>query len=259
MLRSEKLPLSVNWPTLGDETKAPHVVYMDAVNLPILLAILGVAAAALLVRTILHDIRRRKAADKAMADLGFKPCPDDVASLQEKVRELHSDSDVEVRHAEKLATRGGPVYRYEVHSADRETPDACEELLFPLARKSERPLVLFMMPDGLAEGFGRTMLEKLTTALAPRDLAPLTVPTPLRATIFNALGPAGTTLEDLIDDRDLTALRNAARHGFSVARAVGASCALEVLSDYGRRALPAFDLAAAARYVRELAERHGAR
>jgi hypothetical protein len=198
MLRSEKLPLSVNWPTLGDETKAPHVVYMDAVNLPILLAILGVAAAALLVRTILHDIRRRKAADKAMADLGFKPCPDDVASLQEKVRELHSDSDVEVRHAEKLATRGGPVYRYEVHSADKERPNASEEFLFPLARKSDRPLALFMMPDGLAEGFGRTMLEKLTTAL-------------------------------------------------------------EVVSDYGRRMLPTFDLAAAARYVRELAERHDAR
>jgi hypothetical protein len=232
---------------------------MDAVNLPILLAILGVAAAALLVRTILHDIRRRKAADKAIANLGFKPCPDDVPSLQETVRQLHSDSDVEVRHAEKLATRGGPVYRYEVHSGDRETPNASEEFLFPLARKSEQLLVLFMMPDGLAEGFGRTMLEKLTTALAPRNLAPLTVPLPLRPTIFNALGPVGATLEDLIDDRELTALRNAARHGLVVARAGGASCAVEVLSDYGRRMLPTFDVAAAARFVRELAERHGAR
>jgi hypothetical protein len=120
-------------------------------------------------------------------------------------------------------------------------------------------LVLFMMPDGLAEGFARTMLEKLTTALAPRDLAPVTVPPPLRPTIFNALGPVGAKLEDLIDDRDLTALRNAARHGLFVARARGASCALEVLSDYGRRMLPTFDLVAAARFVRELAERHGAR
>jgi hypothetical protein len=228
---------------------------MDAVNLPILLAILGVAAAALLVRAILHDIRRRKAVDKAITNLGFKPCPDDVPSLQKKVRQLHSDADVEVRNAQKLATRGGAVYRYEVHSADRERPNASEEFLLPLARKSDRPLVLFMMPDGLAEGFGRTMLEKLTTALAPPDLAPLTVPQQLRATIFNALGPAEAKLDDLIDDRDLTALRNAARHGFCVARAGDASCALEVLSDYGRRGLPAFDLAAAARYVRELAER----
>jgi hypothetical protein len=230
---------------------------MDAVNLPILLAILGIAAAALLVRTILNDIRRRKAVDEAIVNLGFKPCPDDVPTLQETVRQLHSDSDVEVRRAEKLATRGGPVYRYEVHSGDRERPNASEEFLFPLARKSERPLVLFMMPDGLAEGFGRTMLEKLTTALSPPSLAPLTVPQQLRATMFNALGPTGAKLEDLIDDRDLTALRNAARHGFFVARAVGANCALEVLSDYGRRMAPTFDLAAAARFVRELAERHG--
>jgi hypothetical protein len=228
---------------------------MDAVNLPILLAILGVAAAALLVRTILHDVRRRKAVDKAIAGLGFKPCPDEVPALQEKVRELHRDSDLDVRNAEKLTTRSGSVYLYEVRSGDSETQNASEEFLFPLARKSDRPLQLFMMPDGLAEGFARTMLEKLTTALAPRDLAPLTVPPQLRATIFNALGPAGSSLNDLIDDRDLTALRNAARHGFFVARAGGASCALEVLSDYGRRMLPTFDLAAAARFVRELAER----
>ena len=45
---------------------------MDAVNIPILLAILGIAAAALLVRAILADIRRRKAADKAIAGLGFE-------------------------------------------------------------------------------------------------------------------------------------------------------------------------------------------
>lgn len=232
---------------------------MDAVNIPILLAILGIAAAALLVRAILADIRRRKAADKAIAGLGFVPCPDDVPSLLETVRLLHSDADVEVRRAEKLATRGGPVYRYEVRSSDTENSSASEEFLIQFARKSDRHLVLFMMPEGLAEGFGRTMLEKLTTALAPQDLAPVTVPPQLRPTIFNALGPAGTTLADLIDDRELTALRSAARHGFFAARSAGTHCALELVSDYGRRTLPAFDHAAAARFVRELAERQGAR
>ena len=228
---------------------------MDAVNVPILLSILGIAAAALLVRTILRDIRKRKAMDAAIANLGFKPCPDDVPSLQETVRSIHSDSDVEVRHAEKLTTRGGSVYRYEVRSGDSGTVTASEEFMLPLARKSDRPLVLFMMPDGLAEGFARAMLEKLTTALSPPNLAPLTVPAPLRPAIFNALGPPGTKLEDLIDDRDLTALRHAARLGFFVARASGSTCALEVLSNYGRRMMPAFDLTAAARFVRELAER----
>jgi hypothetical protein len=228
---------------------------MDAVNIPILLAILGIAAAALLVRAILADIGRRKAADKAVASLGFKPCPDDVPSLLETVRLLHSDADVEVRRAEKLTTRGGPVYRYEVRSGDTENSSASEEFLFPFQRKSDRHLILFMMPEGLAEGFGRTMLEKLTTALAPQDLAPVTVPQQFRPTIFNALGPSGVKLDDLIDDRDLTALRHAARLGFLVARAAGSKCALEVVSDYGRGILPAFDLTAAARYVCELAER----
>jgi hypothetical protein len=232
---------------------------VDAVTVPILVAILGVAAAALLVRAILHDIRKRKATDRAIADLGFEPCPGDVPSLTETVRTLHSDPDVEVRHATKLTTRSGPVYRYEVRSSETENSSASEEFLIPFARKSDGPLVLFMMPEGVAEGFGRSMLERLTTALKPRDLAPLTVPPALRATFFNALGPPGAALADLIDDRDLTALRHAARLGFLVARASGSSCALEVLSDYGQRVLPAFDLAAAARYVRELAERHSSR
>jgi len=231
---------------------------MDAVNVPILLSILGLAAAALLVRTILHDIRKRRATDEAIATLGFKPCPDDVPSLQETVRSIHSDSDLDVRHAEKLTTRGGAVYRYEVRSGDTENATASEEFMLPLARKSDRPLILFMMPDGLAEGFARTMLEKLTTTLSPPNLAPLTVPQGLRPTIFNALGPSGAKLDDLIDDRELTALRHAARLGLFVARASGSTCALEVLSDYGRRMMPTFDLAAAARFVRELAERHGA-
>ena len=228
---------------------------MDVVNVPTLLSILGLAAAALLVRTILHDIRKRRATDEAIATLGFKPCPDDVPSLQETVRSIHSDPDLDVRHAEKLTTRGGAVYRYEVRSGDTENATASEEFMFPLARKSERPLMLFMMPDGLAEGFARTMLEKLTTTLSPPNFAPLTVPQALRPTIFNALGPSGAKLDDLIDDRDLTALRHAARLGFFVARASGSTCALEVLSDHGRRGMPAFDLAAAARFVRELAER----
>ena len=231
---------------------------MDALNVPILLSILGLAAAVLLVRAVLHDIRKRKARDQAIANLGFEPCPDDVPTLQDAVRSLHSDPDVEVRHAEKLVTRGGAVYRYEVRSTDPDNSSASEEFMFPLARKSDRPLVLFMMPDGLAAGFARTMLEKLTTALAPPDLAPLGVPAQLQPTIFNALGPPSTSLHDLIDDRELTALRYAARFGFFVARASGSNCALEVLSDHGRR-MPAFDLAAAARQVRELAERHGAR
>jgi hypothetical protein len=229
---------------------------MDAVSLPVLLSILGIVAAALLVRAVLHDVRKRNAMNEAMTNLGFRPCPDDVPALQETVRSLHSDSDVGVRHAEKLVTRGGPVYRYEVRSAESDTQTASEEFMFPMARKSAQPMVLFMLPEGLAEGFARTMLEKLTSALSPRNLAPLTVPQQLRSTLFNALGPAGAQLYDLIDDRQLAQLRHAARLGFFVARASGARCALEVLSDYGRHALPAFDLASAARYVRELAERN---
>jgi hypothetical protein len=228
---------------------------MDTVPMPIVWSMLGIVAAVLLGRLILRGVRESQAANAAMAALGFRPCPEETASLEATVRALHSASNIEVRRAEKLETRAGPVYRYEVHSLHDDTPSASEEFLLPMRRKSDRPMVLFMPPEGLGEGLARTMLEKLTAVLSPAGLAPVDVPRPLRSSVLSALGPRGSDLYDLIDDRQLTQLRQAARLGFYVARATGQHCALEVLSDYGRRMLPSFDLASAARYVRELAER----
>jgi hypothetical protein len=228
---------------------------MDSALLPTLLSILGVAVIAYLARVVVRNWRSRNAMNAAMAALAFKPCPDDIPPLQTTVRALHDDADLDIRHAEKLDTRGGPVYRYEVRSTNDENVSANEEFLLPLQRKSDRPVVLYMLPEGLIEGRARTLLEKLTATLSPPRLAPIVAPQALRSAILSALGPPGADLFDLIDDRQLTQLRHAARLGFFVARASGSHCALEVLPVDGRRMLPSFDLAAAARYVRELAER----
>ena len=223
--------------------------------MPIVWLMLGIVAAVFLGRLMLRDFRKSKAASAAMASLGFTPCPEETASLTATVRTLHGTSNIEVRRAEKLKTRAGPIYRYEVHLLHDDTPSASEEFLLPMKRKSDRPMVLFMLPQGLDDGLARRMLEKLTAILSPAGLAPVDVPPPLRSSVLSALAPEGSELYDLIDDRELTQLRQAARLGFFVVRASGPHCALEVLSDYGQRMLPSFDLATAARYVRELAER----
>ena len=59
----------------------------------------------------------------------------------------------------------------------------------------------------------------------------------------------------MLDDQLLTELLHCATKGFVAVRAVGDYCTMEVISAYGRKALPNFDWPLAAAAVRELATR----
>lgn len=224
------------------------------------MAVSGTAIVLLVGWAVLSIRGARGSASAAMRALGFAPCPDDVPYIKETVERLRGRSDARVDRAFKLNGRAGPIYWYEVQFASRSSSTegpAGEEFLFPLARGIDQPLALYLLPEGLGQGLAKTILQKVaeTAAGSPRGLAPVAVPADLESSVLSAMGPPGAAFYDLLDDRLLAHFRQGARLGFFAVRATGTACSMELLPAYGRRVLVSFDLAGAARFVEDLAER----
>jgi hypothetical protein len=150
----------------------------------------------------------------ALAQLGFRPCPEQRQWLEETVTRIENNHGFryEVRDPKRLP--GEPAVYYYVKRRHRDIGEesvAEEEILFPLTRRSADGLVLTVKPSSLAHGLATRMLGALATGpwdALPDDLQRLEIPLDLRETnLVGALGRPGTRLYDLIDTPTLSVVQ----------------------------------------------------
>jgi len=126
-----------------------------------LLVLGGVVMVALIVWTLLSQRTRNQAHKAAVEQLGFRPCPERRAWLEETVTRIDNDqgSRYDVQDPKRL-TGNSEVYLYvkRRHRDSDDSPFATEEILFPLKRPSRGGLVLTVKPSSLAHGLATRMI-----------------------------------------------------------------------------------------------------
>ena len=158
--------------------------------------------------------RTQRAAEEALEHLGFHPCPDQKAWLDETVTGLEGTpgSRCEVRDPRWRA--GEPaIYLYAKTRRRGEHDHSTEqqELLFTLKRPSPRGLVLMVKPSSLKSGLATSLVELAATGpWAPQSdgLEKIELPTDLLGSnVMLLLGPRAGFLYDLIDARAVEVLK----------------------------------------------------
>lgn len=224
----------------------------------ILVVVVVAAAAVLLGRGLLRNRATRVKQTAQLAELDFVPCAEDTEHLQTLVRRLRGSPNVEVHSVHRRGSGDGAVYWYHVHVPDGDAPIDAEEFLFACESFSAQRFALFLQSVSLPEGLVKRVLESIlakVSSLAPSGVEPIEIPPQLRSKLLTALGPSGKSLYDLIDDQHLTLLMSSASRGFFAIRVAEGYCAMELLSAYGRNALPDFDWTRAASASLETAAR----
>ena len=110
-------------------------------------------------------------------------------------------------------------------------PDAGEELLFRVRRRSSAGVVLAVKPSSLAPGHATRMLGAVATGpwtTQPDDLQRLELPADLKDTnLLGVLGPPGASLYDLVDTGMLSAVQGLGDAGGLTIRLRDDWCAVE--------------------------------
>lgn len=102
-----------------------------------------------------RHVARRKALLESLAGLGFRPCPEENASLEATIARVENRADSTYSVKDARRRRGEPpVYCYvkwrRSKSDDLAVPE--DELLFPVMRRSGAGVVLTLKPTALAHG-----------------------------------------------------------------------------------------------------------
>ena len=179
---------------------------------PIIL--IGVVALALLIWSLVRQRARNQAEKAELQQLGFQPCPEQKAWLEETVARMQQNRRhrYEVRDPKRLP--GEPALYFYVTvrygQADDE-PLVEEEVLFPLKRPPTAALLLAVKPSAIAPGLVTKMLAALATGpwdTQPDDLKRLEIPLELKDTnLLAAMGPPGANLYDLVDSSTLSVVQ----------------------------------------------------
>jgi hypothetical protein len=153
---------------------------------------------------------RRKALASALQQLGFLPCPERKAWLEETINRLQGIGDYPyiVQNPRRLPGNLEVYYYVKFRPLPRhQSASPQEELMFPLKRASTAPLVLTVKPSSVKEGVAGTIMKTLLTgswAAPPGGLVRIEVPPELKETnLMGILGPPATGLYDLVDPRTL--------------------------------------------------------
>ena len=182
----------------------------------LIFALVGLVAVVLLVRSIAVQRQRTKARKAALEQLGFRPCPEQKAWLEETIASIENNQGFryEVRDSKRLP--GEPTVYYYVKTrrsddGDERVPMVEEEILFPLKRPTKGGLVLTVKPSSLAPGLATRMMGAVATGpwdAQPDDLQRLDLPPDLKDTnLVGAMGPPGAKLYDLVDASTLSVVQ----------------------------------------------------
>ena len=191
----------------------------------------------LLVWSISAQIKRQRGLKAALAQLGFKPCPEKNILLEETVARIENNKGFryEVREPKRLP--GEPAVYYYIkyrHGGVRENADAEEEILFPLKRPSSDGLILIVKPSSLAPGLATRMIGAIATAqwdAHPDDLQRLELPPDLKDTnLMGALALPGASLYNLLDMSALSVVQGIGDAGGMIVRFHNAWCSVSSVS-----------------------------
>jgi hypothetical protein len=171
----------------------------------LLIALGVIVVVGLIVWNLVGHYRRQAAQKVELGNLGFQPCPDQKAWLEETVARIENTRgfDYEVKDPKKLAGEAA-VYHYLKlrHRYHDEPPMTEEEILFPVTRPSAAGLILTIKPSSLAPGLATRMMGAIATGpwdVQPEDLTRIALPPDLKDTnLIAALGPSGAGLYDLV-------------------------------------------------------------
>lgn len=192
--------------------------------------VLGIAFVALAVWVVRKGRADRAARIQALAGMGFDPCPSETEALAEQVTRHENNSEYRYRIEDPLkAPLGGrTVWFYSKERARQGSIVVAHEFRFPLHRSSSEGLVLFFKPSALRSGTSATLIGSLATGgwdSQPDDLTRLEVPVELQqSNLIGVLAPAGASLYDLIDPKDLAAMQQVADFGVLVVSCRGDWC-----------------------------------
>ncbi len=182
---------------------------------------------------------RRRAQQTALEQLGFVPCPEKKAWLEETIAGIENNKGYRYEVREPRQLRGEPaIYHYVKvrHDSSNDDPMVEEEILFPLKRASAGGLVLTVKPSAVAPGLATRLLGTLAAGpwdSQPDDLERIEVPLDLKNTnLLAALGPAGSTLYDHINSGALTVMQGLGDAGAMIVRARDSWC---IVASTGRQ------------------------
>lgn len=155
-----------------------------------------------------------KARTKRFQAMGFTPMKED-SELVETITRMENNTEYgySVKDPMKAAVKGKDIYFYEKSRYRTGHIYATEEFLFPLTRKSGQGLMLFVKPGNIPAGTATKLIGALATGAwdaQPDDLQKLEIPPDLTDTnLIGAMGPAGTSLDDLMERRTLNRMLHA--------------------------------------------------
>ena len=198
--------------------------------------VFGIAFLALVVWMALRGRASAAARKERLQALGFTPCPDEAASLIDKVTRLENNSEYRytVERPYRASLRGQPAYYYSKFRHRQGSIAGADELLVSLRRPSPQGLMLFVKPTELPAGTASTLIGAVATGAwdsQPDDLEKLEIPVDLQHTnLIGILAPPGTSLYDLIDPATLSALQQVGDHGALVVMCRGEWCSLAAAS-----------------------------
>ena len=179
---------------------------------PIIL--IGVVALALLIWSLVAQRGRNQAQKAELQQLGFQPCPEQKAWLEETVTRLEQNREFryEVRDPKRLPGQPAVYFYVKVRHGDSEDQPLVEEqILFPLKRPSAAGVLLAVKPSSIAPGLATRMLAALATGpwnSQSDDLQRLEIPLALKDTnLLAAMGPPGENLYDLVDSSTLSVVQ----------------------------------------------------
>ena len=179
--------------------------------------LIGVVAVGLIVWSLVTQRGRMRAQKAASERLGFRPCPDEKAWLEETVTRIENNQGFryEVRDPKRWSEEP-PVYtydkiRYQDARGDDVVPVAEQEVLFPLKRASAGAIVVTVKPSSLAPGLATRVIGAIAAGpwdAQPDDLYRLELPPDLKGTnLMRVLGPSGASLYDLVDGDTISVMQ----------------------------------------------------
>lgn len=192
----------------------------------------GVALAAVATWAIARARATSAARVQALTGMGFAPAPSDAETLAAEVAQHEHNSEYRYRVLEPMraSVDGKPVWFYAKERAQQGSVVSAHELRFPLRRRSADGLVLFYKPTALASGTTATLIGNLATSgfdSQPDDLTRLEIPPDRKhGNLIGVLGPAHSSLYDLIDVSALAALEPVGDFGVLVVACRGEWCSL---------------------------------
>src|SRR5688572_28486260 len=177
-----------------------------------LFVLIGLAVAGFVAWVVTSTVRQTRARKAALDRLGFAPCPDRKAWLEERVTQMEASAGdrYEVREPRRLPGDREIYYYVKTrHGSGDDSAFTEEEVLFPLGRRSAGPLRLVVKPSSIPAGLATRMLSSIAKTGSGRADALHALELPRDRSDRNliaALGPRGATLYDLVDGSTLGVL-----------------------------------------------------